>query len=60
MPTYEYHCKACKYETEFVQSIQDKPIKTCPKCKKRKLGRGVSGAGFVLKGENWFKTSGHY
>jgi putative FmdB family regulatory protein len=60
MPTYEYICKACKYETEFVQSIKDAPIKTCPKCKKRKFERLVGGTNFLLKGEKWFKKSGNY
>lgn len=60
MPTYEYICKSCEYATEFVQSIKDKPIQTCPKCKKKKLERLVSGGDFILKGDNWFKKTGKY
>lgn len=59
MPTYQYECASCKYETEFVQKISDKPIITCPKCKKRKLKRVITTGNFQLKGENWFKTGGY-
>jgi len=54
MPTYEYHCKACDHEFERVQRITEDPIKTCPKCKKRKVQRLISQTSFVLKGSGWY------
>ena len=32
MPTYEYHCDACEHNFDEFQSINDKPLKKCPKC----------------------------
>jgi len=54
MPTYEYHCKACDHEFERVQRITEDPLKTCPKCKKRKVQRLISQTSFVLKGSGWY------
>ena len=55
MPTYEYICEACAHEWEASQSIKDDPLKTCPRCKKRKAKRQISmGAGFILKGGGWY------
>ena len=55
MPTYEYHCDACEHEFEEFQSIMDKPLKKCPKCKKPKLRRLFGTGGAIL-----FKGSGFY
>lgn len=55
MPTYEYRCAACGHEFERFQSIKADPIRTCPRCKKRKVERLISGGGAVL-----FKGSGFY
>ena len=38
MPTYDYQCRACGHEWELFQSMNDSPVKSCPKCKKRGLG----------------------
>ena len=55
MPTYDYKCDNCGYEWQREQRMSDKPIKTCPKCKKRKARRMISmGAGFILKGGGWY------
>jgi putative FmdB family regulatory protein len=32
MPTYGYRCKSCNNTFEIVQSIDEEPIKECPKC----------------------------
>jgi len=53
MPTYEYICEACKNEWEAEQSITDSPISKCPKCKKKKAKRLISGTSFQLKGGGW-------
>lgn len=54
MPTYEYVCESCDHEWEVEQKITAPVIKTCPKCKKRKAKRLVSGGqGFQLQGSGW-------
>lgn len=63
MPTYEYECKKCKRTFDVFQSITDKPLQKCPKCKskvRRLIGRG---AGFIFKGSGFYQTdyrSEHY
>lgn len=47
MPEYEHICEACNYEWEDTYSIHKDPPKTCPKCKKRKAKRLISGSGSV-------------
>ena len=57
MPTYDYQCQACGHTWELFQSMNDSPIKSCPKCKKRKAKRllGV-GAGLIFKGTGFYET----
>ena len=57
MPTYEYHCDACEHEFEEFQSIMDKPLKKCPKCRKAKLRRLFgTGAAVLFKGSGFYQT----
>jgi putative FmdB family regulatory protein len=56
MPTYEYECKHCRHRFERFQSINDKPVRKCPKC-----GKGVerligAGAGLLFKGSGFYIT----
>lgn len=56
MPTYEYECLKCSYRFEKFQKMEDKPIKTCPKCKKpvrRLIGMG---GGIIFKGAGFYAT----
>ena len=56
MPTYEYECQKCGYRFEVFQSINDKPKRTCPKCRgrvKRLIGMG---AGLLFKGSGFYIT----
>jgi len=57
MPTYEYHCDACNHHFDEFQSINDPPLKKCPKCRKRKLRRifGI-GAAVLFKGSGFHQT----
>ena len=57
MPTYDYQCQACGHSWELFQSMNDNPVKSCPKCKKRKAKRllGV-GAGLIVKGTGFYET----
>jgi len=56
MPFYEYECTACKYYTEVLQKISDKPLKKCPSCGKGGFRRLVSAPVFRLKGSGWYET----
>ena len=51
MPTYEYECDACGHRFEDFQQMSDAPLKSCPKCRKRKLRRLIgSGGGADFQG----------
>ena len=56
MPTYEYECQKCGHLFERLQSITDKPLKRCPKCRSgvRRLISG--GAGLIFKGSGFYVT----
>ena len=54
MPIYEYLCAKCKHEFEAEQRITDAPIRTCPKCRARKVKRLISQTSFVWKGGGWY------
>ncbi len=54
MPIYEYQCEKCNHEFEREQRITADPIKTCPKCKARRVKKLISQTSFVLKGGGWY------
>ena len=54
MPVYEYACSKCGHEFEAEQRITEEPLKTCPRCRARKLKRLISQTSFVLKGSGWY------
>src|SRR5437899_3226759 len=57
MPTYEYECDACEHNFDEFQSINDKPLKKCPKCGKNKLRRVFgAGAAILFKGSGFYQT----
>ena len=57
MPTYEYAYSACGHEFEEFQSIKADPIRTCPRCGKRKVERkiGIGGA-VIFRGGGFYET----
>jgi putative FmdB family regulatory protein len=56
MPIYEYECRACGHIFEEWQKITERPVKTCPNCRKRRVERLVSATSFTLKGSGWYAT----
>ena len=56
MPIYEYQCTSCHHTFDFMQKINDEPIKQCPKCFENKVIKLISPAGFQLKGTGWYAT----
>ena len=54
MPTYEYMCDKCEHEFEREQRMSDPPVKTCPKCRSRRVKKLISKTSFVLKGGGWY------
>ena len=53
MPVYAYRCNNCKHRLESVQSIKDKPLARCPKCRKRRLVRVMQKQTVAFKGLGW-------
>jgi putative FmdB family regulatory protein len=56
MPTYEYRCNNCGLEFEEFQSMNDEPIKKCPKCSGNVRRLIVAGAGMIFKGSGFYLT----
>jgi len=57
MPTYEYECPKCGHRFEKFQAITEPPVKTCPKCKGRKVRRLIgTGVGILFKGSGFYST----
>jgi len=57
MPTYDYHCTACKHRFEQFQSMKDKPLRKCPSCGKGALERLIGiGAAVIFKGSGFYQT----
>jgi putative FmdB family regulatory protein len=48
MPIYEYHCKNCDQDFEYLVFGSEKP--DCPSCKSKKVSKLMSRCGFISKG----------
>lgn len=65
MPTYDYHCTQCQYNSEELQKITAAPLTLCPSCGestyKRQIGAGLqphfSGSGFYCTDYSSLKSS---
>lgn len=56
MPVYTYRCDNCEHEFDKHQSFDDKPLKSCPNCKKRKLNKVYKPARVMFKGSGYYVT----
>ncbi len=56
MPIYEYRCKSCGFQKEFLQKMGAPALIACPECGEDALGKMVTAAGFHLKGTGWYAT----
>ena len=55
MPTYEYRCPQ-GHHFEVFQRISAKPEAACPQCGEPGQRQISAGAGFLFKGEGFYKT----
>jgi putative FmdB family regulatory protein len=57
MPTYQYQCRQCGFETEELQSMSEAPLLLCPRCNTENLMRILGGgAGLIFKGTGFYLT----
>jgi putative FmdB family regulatory protein len=56
MPIYEYRCKSCGFQKEYLQKITDPVMTVCPECDKQTFSKMLTAAGFHLKGSGWYAT----
>jgi putative FmdB family regulatory protein len=52
VPIYEYECRKCGV-FDYEQSIADRPLAKCPKCRS-KVTKLISASAFHLKGGGWY------
>jgi len=55
MPLYEYKCRNCGSNVEFMQKASDPPKKKCPKCGGH-LHKLLSAPALQFKGQGWYVT----
>ena len=55
MPIYEYRCERCGAEFEHRERINDRRLKTCPKCGGIAY-RVIRPAGIIFKGSGFYAT----
>ncbi len=55
MPLYEYRCRQCHSRLEVLQKVDDKPLKSCPKCG-GELEKLLSPPAIQFKGSGWYVT----
>jgi putative FmdB family regulatory protein len=57
MPTYEYRCRKCGHRFDRFQRITAPPVRSCPRCRSRRVERLISGGGgLIFKGSGFYET----
>lgn len=56
MPTYDYECKRCGERLEAEQSINDRPLRKCPKCGGRLEKLPPKEVCLIFKGSGFYIT----
>jgi putative FmdB family regulatory protein len=56
MPVYTYRCDSCGVQFERHQSFTDKPLKTCPECRKKSLRKVITPSKVIFKGSGFYAT----
>jgi putative FmdB family regulatory protein len=65
MPTYDYECEKCGAVFEYMQSMNDEPLKVCPKdlCPQTGTDKGtgavhrrIGSSGLMFKGSGFYIT----
>jgi putative FmdB family regulatory protein len=55
VPIYEYRCKKCGKQFEYMQRMTEGPKRKCEACGALALERLISQTSFHLKGGGWYK-----
>lgn len=55
MPIYGYRCKTCNHTFEVIQSVNDEPVKNCPKCE-NPVSKVFFPVGITFKGSGFYST----
>ena len=56
MPLYEYECRKCHHRFEIIQTLSEKPVRRCPKCRTGTVQKLVSSPAVHFKGSGWYVT----
>jgi putative FmdB family regulatory protein len=56
LPTYDYKCKKCGYTFSVEQSIVDKPLTRCRKCRGRLEKLLPQSISLIFKGSGFYAT----
>jgi putative FmdB family regulatory protein len=57
MPTYDYRCSGCGHAWERFEPMAASRPKACPKCRRRKGRRQISGGGgLIFRGPGFYLT----
>ncbi len=56
MPTYEYECTSCGYVFSVEQSMKDKPLARCKKCRGKLIRLLPRSINLIFKGSGFYVT----
>jgi putative FmdB family regulatory protein len=56
MPTFDFHCSACKHVFEANVAFGSKKLPTCPHCGNKNVEKMLSVPGIMFKGSGFYKN----